>query len=159
MTSILLLIIGVLLVVLNIKAVKKEKWNFKNSLEYSEENMNEIKQEIGNIRREFAETLLENQREIENLKIENENLKHIVEKHGEIIKYSDEAVTEINKNHIPSEEINNHPDKEKIEVKENNVRLNEINELINQGFSIEEICEKLRIGRGELLLIKELYLK
>lgn len=41
----------------------------------------------------------------------------------------------------------------------NNIKVAEIDKLVKQGFSDEQIAEKMKIGKGEVLLIKELYLK
>lgn len=41
----------------------------------------------------------------------------------------------------------------------NSVKLEEIKKLIDKGMNEDEIAEVLHIGRGEMLLIKELYLK
>lgn len=42
---------------------------------------------------------------------------------------------------------------------ENKLRIKEVRDLINKGLSIEEIADVLKVGKGEILLIKELYLK
>jgi len=43
--------------------------------------------------------------------------------------------------------------------KQNNVKVNEISMLLDEGLSVDEISEKIGIGKGEVLLIKELYIK
>ena len=41
----------------------------------------------------------------------------------------------------------------------NSVKINEIEKLISQGLTTEEISVKLGMGKGEVLLIKQLYIK
>ncbi|MCD3298002.1 DUF6115 domain-containing protein, partial [Clostridium botulinum] len=41
----------------------------------------------------------------------------------------------------------------------NSLRLKQVQELIDKGLSIEEIADILKVGKGEILLIRELYLK
>jgi Skp family chaperone for outer membrane proteins len=66
-TAIILLIIGSVLIFLNIRAINKEKNSFQGILGETSDNMKEFEVEIGKLRREFAETLLELQTEISNL--------------------------------------------------------------------------------------------
>lgn len=147
---IFLILIGTLLIVLNVRAIKKEKDSFKNILNQKELDTTEVEVMIGSLRREFAETLLELQKEIvelkkekpivqieeddyENEKVEDEN-------------YEDEQVS-------ASEELSVLLQDEETE----NDKVNKVKELFKEGKSVEEVCEKLNIGKGEVLLIKELY--
>ena len=41
----------------------------------------------------------------------------------------------------------------------NSVKINEIKIMLDNGLSVDEISEKIGIGKGEVLLIKELYIK
>lgn len=43
--------------------------------------------------------------------------------------------------------------------KYNAVRINEIRGLLQEDFTVEEIAEKIGVGKGEVLLIKDLYIK
>ena len=67
-TAFVLLIIGICLIVLNVRGLKKEKNSFKNVLNKEKVNIDDVKLEIGSLRKEFAETLLEVQREIVSIK-------------------------------------------------------------------------------------------
>lgn len=184
-TAIILLIIGSVLIFLNIRAINKEKNSFQGILGETSDNMKEFEVEIGKLRREFAETLLELQTEISNLekKLEDNssanNNTHI-EENNEINKKSVDKKLEYdkdtNKNHdkkiigneknYPSienveeikEEIEGKKDKQ---IKENNnsIKIKEIEKLMEKGLSIEEIADTLKISKGEILLIKELYLE
>lgn len=166
----LLLTIGILLVLLNIKAIKKEKNSFSSVFHHTEENMEEFEVKLGEIRREFSETILELQKEIQKLKkinendiiVNNDNFKaKEVEKNYE--KTNEEVKEHIAKNiDIESNEkvTDNSNENEDRNTKTNNsVKIDEISKLLSKGLSVEEIGAKLGIGKGEVLLIKELYLK
>lgn len=70
-----LIIIGIVLIVINIKALKKEDNSFENILKNKEEKIENYEIDIAKLRREFSETLTELQREIYDLKAELKNLK------------------------------------------------------------------------------------
>jgi hypothetical protein len=71
--------------------------------------------------------------------------------------YKNEDKAEIlDYNNIKEEENSQNIDKKE---DSNNIKINEIETLIQSGLSMDEISEKLGIGKGEVLLIKELYLK
>jgi hypothetical protein len=289
---ILLLFIGAVLIVLNVNAIKKEKKSFSGTLKDKENNMQDYEIEIGKIRRDLSETVLELQQEIEALKEEkktnnlkevrnednredrgfyknlyegnsendekiiSENLKSqdveqrpteifikeletvqndkLNEKDKNEIEHKPinviESVTESNVVEQNKEEAEKEPEKqneesfnekkdEKIIIEEkrgkntnqnyrannnqrkktkqnknyanktnnslnnypkvdennkrdeisksnesskssgNNVKVNEIKTMLDEGLSIDEISEKIGIGKGEVLLIKELYIK
>ncbi len=79
MVAFLLITIGLILILINFKAIKKEKGSFNEVLEDSIENIDEYKEEIGLIRKEFAETLIDIQKEIEYLKKKLNVLKYTYE--------------------------------------------------------------------------------
>lgn len=208
MTAVGLLLIGILLIALNANAIRKEKRTFSNVLEHSENSMKDYDLEIGKLRKEFAETILELQREIENLKADRElsendiyieddyrsnnkennykNKDYILNKKD--IKYEnisdDNGVInsiDVNENNTfvnyliddsttingidennTEENINKSNEayqKKDSSVKHNNVKVDEISKLLDEGLSVDEISEKIGIGKGEVLLIKELYIK
>lgn len=146
----ILIVIGVILVVLNYKALKKDETSFSDVLKYKQKDMTEVEVEIGAIRTDIAESLTELQKEILDIKQYinfNNNVEHIkenLELDEELISNNltsiDEEVDVIN-------EIDN---KNKTEV---------IRELISLGLNDEEICEKLSLGKGEVLLVRNLYKK
>lgn len=215
----LLCVLGIVLVGLNIKSIiqsSKEDKTFNDVLKNAKENINDNDIALGEIRREFAETILELQKEIislkeNNKKVEqnykeninsNENLEEEIlnkkEKHDSleemnldsmdnneelekvILDYDrneleiDEKVFgnenyddniekhEINKNDVEKELIFDDSDKIYNIINEQeyeplkNDKNSKVNELLEKGFSIEEISEMLSIGKGEILLIKEL---
>lgn len=184
-TTIILFIIGSVLIFLNIRAINKEKNSFQGILGETSNNMKEFEVEIGKLRREFAETLLELQTEISNLEKKLEGNSSVnnnthIEESNEINKKSIDKKLEYNKdtnknydkksidtekNDLNIEDVEEI--KEKIEgkkdkkIKENNnsIKIKEIQKLMEKGFSVEEIADTLKISKGEILLIKELYLE
>lgn len=154
-----LVIIGVVLIVINIKALKKEDNSFENILKNKEEKIENYEIDIAKLRREFSETLTELQREIYDLKAELINLKserHDKESYSSYEDSSEDILTDDTK-------------EKKIEVSKQNRqeknndsqlladKVNNVHKLMEAGLNDEEICEKLGIGKGEVLLIKGLY--
>ncbi|WP_039651625.1 hypothetical protein [Clostridium tyrobutyricum] len=133
MESIILFIIGILLIVFNAKSIFKEKNSFQNKLNESSGSIKDFDVEIGNLRHEFAETIFELQKQIE----KNDN-----EVKDNYNMEKSESSEEISK-------FENY----------NNVKIDEIKEMLNDNMSIDEISESTGIGKGELLLIEELYIK
>lgn len=287
---ILLLFIGTMLIVLNVNAIKKEKKSFSSTLKDKEDNIKDYQIEIGQLRRELSETVLELQKEIEYLKLKKEANKNFTEEKSDDnlleekeayktlyndekaiskesededfeqelrkellkgiesmhsskinkqdknkVKYENKELTaEVNENNVVEQskdenekkaavqhedidevenkdinevnqqiESNDEIEKEvqsgnkiaeeneqkEIDEKEekaraknpvkkidnsinnydktdennksnnNSVKVNEIKAMIDQGLSVDEISEKIGIGKGEVLLIKELYIK
>ena len=156
-TAFVLLIIGICLIFLNVRGLSKEKNSFENVLNKEKVNIDDVKLEIGSLRKEFAETLLEVQREMVAIK-DNLDMEENLHTNG------DESYKEKT---IYDDKIENIKDivdidfnKEVVEdKKENKLRIKEVRDLINKGLSIEEIADVLKVGKGEILLIKELYLK
>ncbi|MCS4460093.1 hypothetical protein JTS90_01590 [Clostridium botulinum] len=212
MVAFLLIVIGIALIFINFKAIKKEKGSFSEALKGSMENIDEYKEEIGLIRKEFAETLIDVQKEMEYLKKELNVLKHTYENNIEVetfykknhntnypkendnnliqSKYIDNKSEkniskEINKkiwiNEIDTNNLEKNHKNQKGSLKkknsksdyhkkniekdnyknglENSTKVNEVNKLLEEGHTVEEICEILNIGKGEVILIKELYSK
>ncbi|MCY6483701.1 hypothetical protein OW763_04980 [Clostridium aestuarii] len=158
-TAIILLIAGIILIVLNIKAINKEKNSFKEAFTSASDNMQEFQVEIGKVRREFAETLLELQTQIVDIenKIKlNENMNF--QKIEKIERLEQEIKFEEKKDVCQEEKIENIEEIHN-NTSDNSVKINEIDKLIKKGLSVEQIADKLKIGKGEVLLIKELYLK
>lgn len=215
----LLVILGIVLIGLNIKSIiqaSKEDKTFNDVLKNAKENINDNDIALGEIRREFAETILELQKEIVSLK---ESDKKFAEDYKEKINLN-ENLEDVSFNNINQHNdlnwkvlnsIDNNKELEKVKLKDvkeeieidenvsnyknddNNIEKDEIskldvekelifdnsdkiynknneqeyeplkndknskvNELLEKGYSIEEISEMLSIGKGEILLIKEL---
>ncbi|WP_409068633.1 hypothetical protein ACFLKB_15685 [Clostridium sp. FAM 1755] len=204
MVAFLLIAIGAILILINFKAIKKEKGSFSETLKDSIENIDEYKEEIGLIRKEFAETLIDIQKEIEYLKKELNVLKYTYENNMEakdsykknhdanypkdsnnnLLKanyihnkdnenisqgISEKIINKNNKNNLEkkskstkdnlkNKNIENDNYKNSLED-DNSIKVNKVNKLLKEGRTVEEICEILNIGKGEVILIKELYLK
>ena len=84
----ILIVIGVILVVLNYKALKKDETSFCDMLKYKQKDMTEVEVEIGAIRRDIAESLTELQKEILDIKDKalDSLLKHLIKHNDKYIK-------------------------------------------------------------------------
>ncbi|MBM7869397.1 hypothetical protein JOC70_000866 [Clostridium pascui] len=166
-----LIIISLTLIVLNTISLKKDKNSFKSILINKEESLQNYEVEIGKLRREMGETILDIQTEMEELKEKLSKLEYDIKKE-EIVKdqyniIDEESFINIEKEVNKNLEIHNEGIKAKNyeavtdnkDDNRNSVKLEEIKKLIDKGMNEEEIAEVLHIGRGEMLLIKELYLK
>lgn len=144
----IIIIFGICLIIVNIISIKKEKRPFNSVLKYKEENMTEVNLELAALRKDFAETILELQTDIEELKkrinlleekdaidIQNSEQKPILNSSSNDIDVENDVINDINMDS----------------------KSNRIKELIDLGLSDEEICEKLSLGKGEVLLVRNLY--
>lgn len=147
---IVLIIFGVILVFVNIKAIKKKDNSFGNVLKYKEENISEVQIEIGQIRKDVAESLTELQSEILQLReIINKDKLHndSNNKFENNVEYDIDKVLKKTDNKEVINEINTKGKTERIR------------ELLEQGLSEDDICRVLSLGKGEVLLVKGLYKK
>jgi len=157
-----LLVIGILLIFFNIKAVKKDETSFGKVFRNTEADMTEVDVRIGELRREFSETILELQKEIQKLQKNDVNYlsidkEELTEKdiENENIEQESNLNEDLNIS-LKEDTINKMED---IKIKSNSIKIEEINSMLSMGYSVEDISTKLGIGKGEVLLIKELYLK
>lgn len=155
-TAIMLILLGLILVFLNYRALMKEKNSFKGTLNKAKVDIGDVELEIGKLRKEFAETLLDIQTEIEGIK---SNTNKNSEKDDSVSGAHLEDSKEIANNDDKIKDIEDVSVKEKQGFENNNIKLKEVRDLINEGLSTDEIAYKLNIGKGEVILIKELYLK
>lgn len=143
-----LICVGIFLIYINVKAIQKDKDSFKYKYDNAKDNMEEFQVEIGKLRKEFAETILELQNEIVELRsnpveavIEADRAEEkIVETGEKSIKPKEDAIENSNMN-------------------DNNIKIEQIHDLLDDGFTVDQIADKLQLGKGEVILIKELYLK
>lgn len=198
---ILLIFIGVSLVILNAKAIKKEKKSFKSTFDTASANMEDVDLMLLEVRREFAETITELQREILDLKDIVEKLLKIDTEDILEQNVKDSKDVEINKLNKINNKIENFHNSSAQEFgvsynKENdkiissnlieknspnikyemdnevildghvkdtlasgNLKIEDVKNLFNEGLTLDEIASRLNIGKGEVLLIKELYLR
>ncbi|GAA0755248.1 hypothetical protein [Clostridium sartagoforme] len=162
MLPVLIMLIGIILIILNVKAIKKEDKSFENILNREEMNNNrDYDVEIISIRKDLAETVLDLQKEIEELK---KSLNHIKNKKEvddnkyNIDNYKKEDSENILKEDIIENDIIseiNFINKEKLQ----NDKMESVKSFLENGLTDDEICEKLSIGKGEVLLIKSLLRK
>lgn len=143
-----LIIIGIVLIALNVRRPKVQKVDlqlpFNEVLKGEEIDITELDIIVGELRAEFSETILELQRSIMDMRVELDSL-------GQGQK------TTVLKKPVEHQIVTN-VEPLLIEDQGNN-KINEICKLLKKDFSIDEVCEKFEMGRGEILLIKELYLK
>lgn len=131
--NIILIIIGMALIILNYIAIKKESANFSNVLKTVSQEERDYDLAIAEIRRDLADSIFDIQKDIEVLK---EKIDEKEEK-GEKSRIIKEGVVS---------EINFSQDS----------KLEQVKELISLNYSDEKICEKLSMGKGEVLLIRGL---
>jgi len=143
---IILIIIGTLLIFLNYKAIKKDKNTFSNVLKYKKEDITEFEVKLGAIRKDMAESLTELQQEILELKTKSTNGTISQEDNNVNLKTNEIEYLLEGKEEV----VNNISKKGKSE---------RIKELLDMGLTEDEICEKLSIGKGEVLLVKGLFKK
>lgn len=146
--AIALIILGITIIIFSLYSLIKESRNseinsFQAVYENKKKDIKDTDISIAELRKEFAETILELQKEIIELKEKIST--------NDKLNWSENEVLEINEKEDDS-------DTEKESVY-NGVKVNDIQNLYMQGYSIDEISEKLGISKGEILLIKDLYLK
>jgi len=165
----LLIFIGLILIVLNVLSIKKQNKSFNGVLGNAMGNIQDDDVRIGELRREFSESILELQSEIM-------NLKEMIEKNNSINK-NYEAKPDENQKSITIDLPTRVKDNNKIIVEEsiqnennntiiieepinnNSVKVDKIKKLFSEGSSVDEVSEILHLGKGEVLLIKDLYIK
>lgn len=216
----LLIIIGITLIVLNIKAIRREEKSFSKVMGEVELDVDELDMRLVEIRSEFAKTVTEIQREISDLKKESyveskENFKNHekiinnmseeqyniskkkltaqIDKSNEEsnleVKESNENIRDLDKENSNNEYISTLVDKinsldddiiiqvdnkdkligeskeeekdtdPKKVIKNNSLKVEDVKKLLSEGLNEDAIAQRLNIGKGEVLLIKELYSK
>lgn len=152
----LLIFIGLILVILNILSIKKQNKSFKGVLGNAIENTHDYDIRIGELRREFSESILELQSEIMGMKkmMKKNNNNEIIQKNTSYL----EEVHDI-------ENIKENYEENKSEIiidgaqNNNSEKVESIKRLFMEGLSLEEISEITHLGKGEVLLIKDLYIR
>lgn len=127
---IFLFIIAGILIFFGSKQLKSN--NFEEVLHKADKEMTDEKKEIIRLRNELSTTVLELQTKMEDLQNEIDYLKY----------KQIERQKEGNKDFI---------------IKDSNPKVDKIVKMLDKGMSDDEICDDLKVGKGELLLIKELY--
>lgn len=133
MPYVLIILLGICLLLFNVKALRKDKKGFSDVLSHEKNSVSKDDIEIGKLRMEFSETVQDMQHEIEDLKEKIEELEERYDKKTEDTNPIGENKT------IP--------------------QVSKIREMFNSGKTPEEISKELDISKGEVLLIKSLYIK
>ncbi len=149
---ILLIIIGVALIATNIRAIMREENNFSKAMIDAESNIDEVLE-----KRDDSDKNISNDEYINTLVDKIDSLDDDILLQGENM---DELMDD-----LKEEEKDGNPKKEKEDsnpkkdIKGNSLKVEEVKALLAEGLSEEGIAQRLNIGKGEVLLIKELYLK
>ena len=130
-------------------------------LQYNKEDMSEATIAIGQIRQDVAESLTELQQDIleikarlSKLEANSNNLDSSKEKGFTI---DAERMEEVDRNELLDLEALVAKDEAIINEVDNKTKTDRIKQLIKEGYSDEEICNKLSVGKGEILLVKGLF--
>jgi len=154
----LTIIIGILLILFNYNAIKKEKKSFNNILTNEVDNMDEFKVLLEENNQQFKEVIFDIKKEIDEINIKL-NSKLEANKIDEKIQVEKVEIYDKIEDNKSKRVIKTKASKSSIDNSSNSVKINEIKDLLKQGLSIEAVAENLSIGKGEVLLIKDLYLK
>ena len=148
---IVIILIGIVLIIVNYKALKKNESSFSSVYSNKKEDLTEVDLKIGQIRKDMAESLLELQQEILELKKTNKSADNFNDVKNFDIKSEKSIKNETE--YLLTEEnsvIN--------EIHFNN-KTEQIKKLLDMGFDDDQICEKLSLGKGEVQLVKGLFKK
>jgi hypothetical protein len=155
----LLIFIGLILVILNVIAIKKQGKSFDGVFKNAMGNINDYDIKLGEIRQEFSESIVELQGELLAIReIMKSDVKH---------SQNAEKINDDNKSKIVIDDYYN-SDANDISISSRNdtitnngneYKVQEIKRLFSEGLSAEEISEILQLGKGEVLLIKDLYIR
>ncbi|MBU3142289.1 DUF6115 domain-containing protein [Clostridium sp. CF012] len=153
----LLIFIGLILVILNVLSIRKQNKSFNGVLTNAIEDTHDYDIRIGELRREFSESILELQSELMHIK---ENME---ESNGANINYEKSTSYMQDVNDIDSNDKIQVRNKNEIIIEyahnKNSEKVEEIKRLFAEGFPVEEISEIMHLGKGEVLLIKDLYIR
>lgn len=161
MLPIFIIVLGIILILINFRAIKKEDKSFEKILKKEENNTTrDYDVEIIGIRKDMAETVLDIQREIEDLKISINSLKkdqRESDNKNDIDNFKENKIN-LKEDVISSIDFSNRIGNSN-EVSLQSEKQKKVKVLLDKGLSDDEICEKLSIGKGEILLIKSLLRK
>ncbi|OPJ63259.1 hypothetical protein [Clostridium oryzae] len=161
-----LLVVGLLLICINTWLIRKEQRSFKTVYNDRQANINETNELITTLRKEMAETILELQTEIYDIK---SRLDKSDENNGNSLKNFDEqdeySIEQDNIEDDMKSSEDGTANAENIDNEDtqlssgNSFKVAEIEKLLKEGYTEEQVCEKLSLGKGEVLLIRDLYIK
>lgn len=143
-----MILIGIGFIIFGSRSLLKPNENsFSDSLKDKNRSITDFDIKLGELRREFSETVLELQQEIQELK-ENSSSD-----------FQLEASPRQKSVNLEGKMGKKKSEEDKAVISNNSIKVNEISTLLKQGLTLEEISEKLNINKGEVLLIKELYIR
>lgn len=144
--SIILIALGFILIIINYKALKNDnKSEFAEIYHNTDKITKDYDLELMAIRKDMAESILDLQKEIEELKSMINSSKVVKDNSKTLDIVIDNEVT------IQLEDekaITNDNDNDKVTI---------IKNMIIDGYTDDEICTKMQIGKGEVLLIRGLF--
>jgi len=169
----LIIVIGVIIIVFNLRGIRKESKTFNAILNKEKVNENrDYDKEIILIRKDLAETVMDLQKEIEEVKKSINEIKkdndNYINKHKKntgieenIEDYELENYEYIEENVISEIDFSNKIQEskdfnEKKVIKTQEDKFSKVKKLIEIGLNDDEICSELSMGKGEVLLIKSL---
>lgn len=176
---VIIIIIGLVLIIYNYRAIKKGNdmereddtlnISFQSVLQDNKEELNDYKMEIGILRRDIAESLTELQEEIVDIRNNLNKLKN----NKEMYENKDELENNIdsNINNENEKEFNESDEIDDLDItdgiiseidfsdKVDSNKTQSIKRLLKEGLTEEEICHKLSVSKGEVLLVKGLFKK
>ena len=162
MIYILLILIGIILIIFsreaNGKPEKSAEDSFHNIMKNKDLDTTKYDLELIAIRKDMAESILDLQKEIQevrNMIIHNYSYEEKTDNNIKIDCKEDDINTDYEEKGIISEINFNNISKSKKGYE--NEKVHNIKKLIEQGKNDDEICSLLGIGKGEVLLIRGLY--
>lgn len=155
--GILLIIVGLVLILINYIPIKKDGNSFKDMLKKQDKLSGDYDIELMSIRKDMAESILDLQKEIGELR---DSIKHI-NNTVNVYDIKDKANNKDIKDTVEEKE----DDKAVVcdinfnngNIDTKNTKIDIIREMINSGYSDDDICRELNIGKGEVLLVRGLY--
>ncbi|MGM9974656.1 MAG: hypothetical protein ACI33K_11520 [Clostridiaceae bacterium] len=142
--EVLIIVLGLILIISNYKKVFNEEISTTFSNELNMKKEDELSLRLIELRSEIGESFLIEQQEIEELKTK-------IDKLYEDISYLKGEIKDIHLDKTISKRLKNKKDSV------DNIKVEKIRELLADDMSIEDICHITGAGKGEVLLIKELF--
>ena len=142
--EILIIVLGLILIISNYKKVFNEESSSTFLNELNKKKDDELSLQLIELRNEMGESFLIEQQEIEELKTKIDML-------NEDICYLKGELKDIHLKKTVNKRLKDKKDSV------DNIKVEKIRKLLVEDMSIEDICQKTGAGKGEVLLIKELF--
>jgi hypothetical protein len=152
--NIFLIVVGLVLILINFIPKRNKANSFVDILKNEEDLSNDYDIELMAIRKDMAESILDLQSEIAELReIINKTNKNNNEYDIKKMDKTNDIVEEMEDYSPLVNEINYNNSN----IEEKTTKTDIIRKMISEGHSDDDICEELNIGKGEVLLIRGLY--